>query len=182
MRKTLFALVLAAMAIPAVPTAAQAQDRQYHHDMRDARQDYRRDMRDADSRRDVRDARRDYRRDTRDARRDAARRDWRRYRSYDYNRYEPGYSRYYADRYYRDGRYYQPRRLTRYDRIYRGRDGRYYCRRSDGTTGLIAGAALGGILGNSMGYGDSRTISTLLGAGIGAALGSSIDRGRVYCR
>src|SRR3546814_9357366 len=52
-------------------------------------------------------------------------RDWRRYRGYDWNRYEPGYSYYYADRYYRDGRYYQPRRLTRADRVYRGGNGRY---------------------------------------------------------
>jgi hypothetical protein len=33
--------------------------------------------------------------------------------------------RYYADRYYRDGRYYQPRRLSYNDRIYRGADDRY---------------------------------------------------------
>ena len=40
------------------------------------------------------------------------------------------YSEY--DRY---GRYYEPRRITRRDYIWRGRDGRYYCRRSNGTTG-----------------------------------------------
>ena len=37
---------------------------------------------------------------------------------------------------YHAGRY-RERRLGRRDRIYRGGDGRYYCRRSDGTTGLI---------------------------------------------
>ena len=105
--------------------------------------------------------------------------DWRRAHMYDYNQYEPGYSGYYADRYYRPGSTYV---LTRNDRVYRGHDGRYYCRRSDGSTGLILGAALGGLLGNSVGRGDSRAISTIVGAGAGAALGSSIDRGRIRCR
>lgn len=106
-------------------------------------------------------------------------RDWRHARNYDYNRYEPGYNTYYADRYYRPGPTYV---LSRGDRIYRGHDGRFYCRRHDGSTGLIIGAALGGLLGNSVGRGDSRAISTIIGAGAGAALGSSIDRGRIRCR
>jgi hypothetical protein len=71
------------------------------------------------------------------------------------------------------------RRLGRNDRIYRGGDGRYYCRRNDGTTGLVIGALAGGLLGNALG---GSTLSTLLGAGGGAALGSSIDRGNVRCR
>ena len=104
---------------------------------------------------------------------------WNRVQAYDYNNYEPGYQGYYADRYYRPGQTYV---LTRNDRIYRGHDGRYYCRRSNGTTGLIAGAAIGGLLGNSIGRGDSRAISTLIGAGAGAAIGSSIDSGRIRCR
>jgi len=106
--------------------------------------------------------------------------DWRRWRSYDYNRYEPGYSAYYANRYYRAG--YAPIRVTRGTRIYRGDDDRYYCRRSDGTTGLLVGAALGGVLGNSLDRGRSSTVGTLLGAGAGALLGREIDRGQVVCR
>ena len=51
---------------------------------------------------------------------------------------------------YREGRY-RERRLGRNDRIYRGRDGRAYCRRSDGTTGLVVGAVGGGVLGNLVG-------------------------------
>src|ERR1044072_2658697 len=39
--------------------------------------------------------------------------------------------------------HYRERRLGRHDRIYRGGDGRYYCRRSDGTTGLVIGAIAG---------------------------------------
>src|SRR3546814_2869299 len=106
-------------------------------------------------------------------------RDWRRYRGYDWNRYEPGYSYYYADRYYRDGRYYQPRRLTRADRVYRGGNGRYYCRRSDGTTGLIIGGLAGGVIGNLVTDGGSQLLGTLIGAGAGALLGNEIDRGQV---
>jgi Glycine zipper 2TM domain len=128
--------------------------------------------------RDEREDRRDYRREVRqEARRDA----WRDYRRYDYNRPGPQ-GRYYAENYYRDGRYYRPVRLTRNDRIYRGNDNRYYCRRSDGTTGLVIGAALGGVIGNSLDRGGSSILGTLLGAGAGAAIGSSIDRGQVVCR
>ena len=79
---------------------------------------------------------------------------------------------------YRSGRH-RERQLGRNDRIYRGRDNRYYCRRSDGSTGLVVGALAGGLLGNALG-GD--TLSTLLGAGGGAALGRSVDRGQVKCR
>lgn len=74
---------------------------------------------------------------------------------------------------------YRERRLSRNDRIYRGRDGRYYCRRNDGTTGLVVGAIAGGVLGNAIG-GD--TLSTLLGGAGGALLGRSIDRGNIRCR
>ena len=120
----------------------------------------------------------------RDARRDLRQnqRDWRGYRNYDYNRFEPGRNRYYADRYYRDGQYYRTRALTRNDRIYRGQDNRYYCRRSDGTTGLIIGGLGGGVLGNVIAGGDSRLLGTLIGGGAGALLGRSVDRGQVVCR
>ena len=81
-------------------------------------------------------------------------------------------------RHYHSGRY-RERRMGRDDRIYRGGDGRYYCRRSDGTTGLVIGAIAGGILGNAIG---GNTLGTLLGAGGGALLGQSVDRGNVRCR
>ncbi len=80
---------------------------------------------------------------------------------------------------YRAGGRHSERRLSRNDEVYRGRDGRYYCRRNDGTTGLVIGAIGGGLLGNAIG-GD--TLGTLLGAGGGAVLGRSIDRGNVRCR
>jgi hypothetical protein len=111
-----------------------------------------------------------------------SRRDWREYRRYDYNRLPPGQQQYYADRYYRDGRNYRERRLTRNDRIYRGSNGRYYCRRNDGTTGLIIGGVAGGLLGNALDGGRSSLLGTVLGAGGGALLGREIDRGGVRCR
>jgi len=93
-----------------------------------------------------------------------------------------GNGKFYADQHYRDGAHYTPTRITRNTRIYRGGNGRYYCRRSDGTTGLIAGIAIGGILGNRLGDGDSALLSTILGAGVGGVLGREIDRGNVQCR
>lgn len=109
---------------------------------------------------------------------------WQNGRSYDWNRPDPRANGYYADRYYRDGSNYQPRYLGANDRVYRGNDNRYYCRRSDGTTGLIIGAIGGGVLGNAIAPGDSRTVGTLAGGVLGALLGRSIDRGnqRVQCR
>ncbi|WP_308813734.1 glycine zipper 2TM domain-containing protein [Sphingomonas sp. GV3] len=83
-----------------------------------------------------------------------------------------------ASRDYRPGRY-RERALTRDDRVYRGQDGRTYCRRNDGSTGLVVGAVGGGVLGNVLGGG---TLGTLLGAGGGALLGRNIDRGKVRCR
>lgn len=80
---------------------------------------------------------------------------------------------------YRQGNY-RERRLTRQDRIYRGRDGRHYCRRADGTTGLVVGAALGGVLGGAIGNGD--LLGVILGGAGGAVLGREIDRGNVRCR
>lgn len=118
--------------------------------------------------------------DRRYDRRDDAR-DWQRGGGYNYNRPDPRYNGYYANNYYRGGSY-QTRRLGTNDRIYRGQDNRYYCRRSDGTTGLIIGALGGGVLGNVIAPGGSKTLGSILGGGLGAVLGSSIDRGNVTCR
>lgn len=134
----------------------------------------------AQSRREVREERRELRQARREYKQ--AKRDYRQYRRYDYNRFEPGYRGYYADRYYRDGNYYQPRRLSYNDRVYRGQDGRYYCRRSDGTTGLIVGGLAGGVLGNVIAPGGSKTLGTVIGAVAGGALGRSVDRNNVTCR
>ena len=87
-----------------------------------------------------------------------------------------------TDKYYRDSPRYQERRLSRDDRVYRGQDGRYYCRRSDGTTGLLVGAAVGGLLGNVIAPGGSKTLGTLLGAAGGGVAGASIDANNTRCR
>jgi hypothetical protein len=86
------------------------------------------------------------------------------------------------DRYDSHGRYYQPHRLGRNDHVWRGHDGRYYCKRDNGTTGLIIGGAVGALLGRSLVGGSDRTLGTVLGAGGGALLGRSIDRGDLKCR
>ena len=108
--------------------------------------------------------------------------EWRSYRNYDYNRPDPRYNGYYADRYYREGPQYRERRLSRNERIYRGQDGRYYCRRNDGTTGLIIGGLAGGALGNAIAPGGSETLGTVLGAIAGALIGREVDRDNVRCR
>lgn len=90
---------------------------------------------------------------------------------------------YYDDRYHdRRSHYYEPRRIRRGDRIWRGRDGRYYCERGDGTTGLIIGAAGGALIGRAIDTRGDRTVGTLLGGAIGALLGREIDRGELRCR
>ena len=111
--------------------------------------------------RDVREARREYRRDVRDARRDY----------WDAARY-----------YRRDDARYRPRRMGRGDYIYRGSDNRYYCRRDDGTTGLIIGGVSGAVLGNIIAPGGAKTIGTIIGGGAGALIGRAIDDGDIVCR
>ena len=104
------------------------------------------------------------------------------YRQYDYNRPDPSYGGYDAGRYYRDDRRYRERRLSNNDRVYRGQDGRYYCRRPDGTTGLIVGGLAGGALGNVIAPGGSSTLGTVLGAIGGAVAGRAVDRSGARCR
>ena len=80
------------------------------------------------------------------------------------------YSRYYDS----DGYYHGP--------TWRGRDGRRYCRRSNGTTGLIVGGAAGALVGRAIDTRGERTTGTILGAVAGALLGREIQRGRSRCR
>jgi len=158
-RKLILSLAIAAMAAPMTPTLA---DPRHHHD--NGRHNGWRNGRGHDEWRNGR-----------------GHDEWRNGRGYDWNRPDPRYGGYDASRYYHSGNY-RERRLTRYDRVYRGSDGRYYCRRSDGTTGLIVGGVLGGLLGNAVANGHSSTLATILGASGGALLGKSIDKGNVRCR
>ncbi|GGO96339.1 glycine zipper 2TM domain-containing protein [Stakelama pacifica] len=86
-----------------------------------------------------------------------------------------------ASRYYRDGDY-RARPLGRNDTIYRGSDGRYYCKRDDGTTGAVIGGVAGGVLGNIIAPGGSKTLGTIIGAAGGAIAGQQIDKGDVKCK
>ena len=69
-------------------------------------------------------------------------------------------------------------------RYWQGDDNRYYCKRSNGTTGLLIGGAAGALVGRAIDTHGSRTTGTILGAAAGALLGREIDRNRstAHCR
>ncbi len=67
-------------------------------------------------------------------------------------------------------------------RSWRGKDGRTYCRRKNGTTGLVIGAAVGGLAGNQIAGRGDKTVGTIIGAAGGALLGREIDKGKRRCR
>ncbi len=128
-----------------------------------------------EERRDVRRAEREFIRDRNDLHRSGWNPDWGWHRD-GWNR--PGW---HAEHFYRQGSY-RPVQLGWNDPVWRGYDNRYYCRRSDGTTGLIVGGIAGGVLGNVLAPGGSRTLGSIIGGAAGAAIGNSIDRGRLVCR
>lgn len=88
-----------------------------------------------------------------------------------YDRYDRGY--------YNQGYYDEP--VYRNTRVWRGEDGRTYCRKKNGTTGLIIGGAAGALLGREVDGGRDRTLGTVLGAAAGALIGRELDNG-VRCR
>lgn len=69
-----------------------------------------------------------------------------------------------------------PAEAKRTYKEWRGKDGRLYCRRTDGTTGLIVGGVGGALLGRTIDTSGDRTLGTLGGAAAGALLGREIDR------
>jgi hypothetical protein len=95
-----------------------------------------------------------------------------------------------ADRGHRDGNYYgrdDYRGERQYVSDYRGHswqgeDGRYYCRKPNGTTGLLVGGLAGGLLGRSIDQRGDRAVGTILGAAAGALLGRAVERGGSSCR
>jgi hypothetical protein len=96
---------------------------------------------------------------------------------------DPYATDYDAARYYREDSRYQERRLSAQDQVYRGSDGRYYCKRGDGTVGLVIGGAGGALLGNVIDGGRNRVAGTLIGGALGALIGKSVDQNSdVRCR
>lgn len=65
---------------------------------------------------------------------------------------------------------------------WQGRDGRYYCKKSDGTVGLVVGAAAGALVGRAIDTRGERATGTILGAAAGALLGREVQRRTVKCR
>lgn len=59
---------------------------------------------------------------------------------------------------------------------WQGEDGRSYCRRSDGTTGLIVGGGAGALVGRGIDSRGRRGTGTIIGAIAGALVGSAIER------
>jgi uncharacterized protein YcfJ len=66
-------------------------------------------------------------------------------------------------------------------RVWRDSQGRMRCKRPNGTTGLIVGAAGGALIGRAIDTHGERATGTILGAAAGALVGRSIDRSRVHC-
>lgn len=87
--------------------------------------------------------------------------------------------RYNRGDYYRYSRYDEP--IYRNTRTWRGRDGRYYCRKKNGTTGLVIGGAAGALLGREVDTQGDRAMGTILGAAAGALIGKNLTDGR-RCR
>ena len=67
-------------------------------------------------------------------------------------------------------------------RVWQDSHGRWRCKRSNGTTGLIVGAASGALIGRAIDTHGERATGTILGAVGGALVGRAIDRRRVICR
>jgi uncharacterized protein YcfJ len=80
------------------------------------------------------------------------------------------------------GYYMTPKRISRSSYMWRGDDGKYYCKRDNGTTGLVIGAGVGALAGHELAGRGDKTLGVLLGAAVGGVLGRAIDRGELQCR
>lgn len=72
--------------------------------------------------------------------------------------------------------YAPPAEAKRVYKEWRGKDGRMYCRRTNGTTGLIVGGVGGALVGRTIDTRGDRTIGTIGGAALGALAGREIER------
>lgn len=100
-------------------------------------------------------------------------------------RQQQRYNNYYGNSYGYAGSGYNQYSNGYYDGpTWRGNDGRYYCRRSDGTTGLIVGGGAGALIGSQVAGRGDRTLGAIIGGAIGAVVGREVERGsdRRSCR
>lgn len=67
-------------------------------------------------------------------------------------------------------------------KVWKDSHGRLRCKRPNGTTGLIVGAAGGALVGRAIDTHGERATGTIIGAAAGALIGRSIERSRVRCR
>lgn len=67
-------------------------------------------------------------------------------------------------------------------RYWQGEDGRTYCRKKNGTTGLLIGGVAGALIGRTIDTRGDRTPGTVLGAVGGALIGREIERSSARCR
>ena len=83
----------------------------------------------------------------------------------------------------KDRRYYaNDQRVNSNTRVWRGEDGRYRCKKDNGTTGLLIGGAVGGLAGHEIAGGGDKLLGTIIGAGAGALIGREVDRDKYRCR
>ena len=80
--------------------------------------------------------------------------------------------------YYQGGSGYHQGRQSGYyqGRTWVGPDGRTYCRRGNGTTGLVVGGAAGAFAGRTIDTRGGRATGTILGAAVGALVGRELQR------
>jgi hypothetical protein len=67
-------------------------------------------------------------------------------------------------------------------KVWKDSDGRWRCKRPDGTAGLIVGAAGGALIGRAIDTRGERATGTILGAAAGALIGRNVHRNRIRCR
>jgi hypothetical protein len=164
MRKIILSVVAAGTALTALPAAAAAQPGYYGGGYYGNSYDRNRDG--YVSRNEARQAQRDQRQYQRQVQRSQ--------RQYQRQVERYGYNGYYGNNY-NYGQYYNNRGYYT-GPTWRGNDGRYYCRRSDGTAGTLIGGAAGALIGSQVAGRGDRTLGAVLGGVLGAVIGNSVDR------
>lgn len=79
-------------------------------------------------------------------------------------------------------RKYRSRALRSNERLWQDNQGRWRCKRDDGTTGLVIGGVVGGVAGHEIAGRGDRVLGAVIGAGVGALAGREIDRRSGRCQ